>query len=379
MRVSEKGGKPEQLVSVKDDELAHGPQMLPGGQAVLFTLAKGIGVADRWDKAQLVVHSLKSGETKGSRRSGADARYVPTGHMVYAVGGTLFAVPFNLAGLEVTGGPVPAVEGVLRASLMTTGSVHFSFSNVGSAIYIPGSAGQQDLALIDRKGVVESLRLPPSAYESPRISPDGTRVAIESDDGKDAIVWVYDLAGASAMRRLTFGGRNRFPVWSADGPTCDISVRSRAGPRHLLAARRRYWRDGASHEAGTGDYSCAPRVGAKGRYAPVSAWRKDPSWLSGRCRSRTEGSHRLAACSPILRVRPMPCFHPMATGWRTRLPKMERPVASSPNHFQRQALGTRFQGTGLIRSGRLMERTVLHAGESVDRCQCQYAAGVHLQ
>ena len=218
MRVSANGGKPEQLVSVKDDELAHGPQMLPGGQAVLFTLAKG-AVADSWDKAQLVVHRLKSGERKIVVEGGADARYLSTGHMVYAIGGILFAVPFDLARLEVTGVPVPVVEGVLRAA--QTGSANFSVSNAGSAIYIPGPvyawSGQLDLALIDRKGVVEPLRLPNGAYESPRLSPDGTRVAFESEDGKDAIIWVYDLAGASAMRRLTFSGRNRYPVWSVDG------------------------------------------------------------------------------------------------------------------------------------------------------------------
>lgn len=220
MRVSANGGKPERLVSVNDDEIAHGPQMLPDGQAVLFTLAKGTG-ADRWDNAQLVVHALKSGDRKVLVEGGADARYVSTGHVVYAVGGTLFAVPFNLGRLAVTGGPVPVVEGVRRAPQGQVGSAHFSFSNTGSAIYVPGPAStlfnQQDLALIDRNGVVESLRLPRGAYESPRLSPDGTRVTFESEDGKDAIVWVYDLAGTSAMRRLTFGGRNRYPVWSADG------------------------------------------------------------------------------------------------------------------------------------------------------------------
>lgn len=71
--------------------------------------------------------------------------------------------------------------------------------------------------LIDRKGVVEPLKLPSGPYEFPRISPDGKRVTFGTDDGKEAIVWTYDLSGATSMRRLTFGGRNRFPIWSADG------------------------------------------------------------------------------------------------------------------------------------------------------------------
>lgn len=88
-------------------------------------------------------------------------------------------------------------------------------------MYIPGpvsaAASQRDLGLLDRKGEAEPLKLPPGPYEVPRISPDGKHVAFGSDDGKEVSVWIYDLAGTSSMRRLTFGGRNRFPVWSADG------------------------------------------------------------------------------------------------------------------------------------------------------------------
>ena len=88
-------------------------------------------------------------------------------------------------------------------------------------MFIPGpsstTSGQFDLALIERNGTPQPLKLSPGAYEYPRVSPDGKRIAFGSDDGKDAIVWIYDVAGASSMRRLTLGGRNRVPVWSADG------------------------------------------------------------------------------------------------------------------------------------------------------------------
>jgi Tol biopolymer transport system component len=75
---------------------------------------------------------------------------------------------------------------------------------------------QLDLALFDRKGGVEPLKLQPGSYAVPRASPDGKRIAFGSDDGKEAIVYTYDLSGASAMQRLTFGGNNRFPIWSSD-------------------------------------------------------------------------------------------------------------------------------------------------------------------
>ena len=221
MRVSPNGGQPERLVSVKDGEVAHGPHVLPGGQAMLFTLATGTG-ADRWDKAQVVVQSLKSGERKTLVNGGTDARYVPTGHIVYAVRGTLFALPFDAKRLEVAGGPVPIVEGVQRSTGGgSSGAVQFSFSDTGSLVYIPGPAGAfgagRALVLADRKGSAEILKLPPGPYEHLRISPDGKRVAFDTDDGKEAIVWIYDLAGTSSMRRLTFGQKNRFPIWSGDG------------------------------------------------------------------------------------------------------------------------------------------------------------------
>ena len=143
MRVSPNGGQPERLVSVKDGEIAQGPQVLPGGQAVLFTLATGTG-GDRWDKAQVVVQSLKSGERKTLVNGGSDARYVPTGHLVYALGGTLFALPFDVKRLEVAGGPVPIVEGVQRTLCCpNSGSAQFSFADTGSLVYVPGTDIEQ--------------------------------------------------------------------------------------------------------------------------------------------------------------------------------------------------------------------------------------------
>jgi serine/threonine-protein kinase len=107
-------------------------------------------------------------------------------------------------------------------SRTSDGDAQFSASSNGSLIYIPGPANtttfrQLDLAWSDRKGTVEPLKLAARAYQFPRLSPDGRRVAFGIEDGKDADVWVYDLSSTSPPRRLTFGGRNRFPVWSADG------------------------------------------------------------------------------------------------------------------------------------------------------------------
>jgi serine/threonine-protein kinase len=220
LRVNENGGKPDTIVSVKSDEQAHGPQLLPDGDSILFTLTKGNTGAERWDKAQIVVHSLKSGQRKVLLEGGSDARYLPTGNIVYALGATLLAVPFDLKHLKVTGGPVPIVEGVLRSGT-ATGAANFSFSNDGTLVYIPGgvpnAAGARSLVLVDRNGARKPLPVPPGSYFQPRFSPSGKQLAVSSDDGKEVFVSVYDLTGTGSMRRLTFGGANRFPLWSRDG------------------------------------------------------------------------------------------------------------------------------------------------------------------
>jgi len=218
VRVLPNGGKPELIIPTKPGELAHGPQMLPGGNTVLFTLSTATG-SEQWDGALIVVQSLDSGMRTTVIEGGSDARYLPSGHIVYAIGGSLFAVPFDVNRLTVTGGSVPVVEGVRRTP--RSGTAQFAFSENGTLIYLRGPAfasfSQRDLAMIDRTGAVEFLKVQRDAYESPRVSPDGKRIAVSTDTGREANIWIFDLAGASSLRRLTFGGRNRFPLWSPDG------------------------------------------------------------------------------------------------------------------------------------------------------------------
>jgi len=224
MRISSNGGgKPETLIPLKPDEVADTPQLLPGGRAVLFTLATSVIGDDRWNRARIVVQSLKTGERKPLIEGGSSARYVPTGHIVYAFNGTLFAVPFDVKRLAVTGGSSLVLEGVRRfTNPGQTGVAHFSISDTGSLIYIPGpvagTAGslQNPLVLIDRSGNAKSIPLPPGPYRTPRVSPDGKRIAFWTNGPKEYSVWIYELSGATSMRRLNIGGASRYPIWSAD-------------------------------------------------------------------------------------------------------------------------------------------------------------------
>ena len=157
----------------------------------------------------------------------ADGRYLPTGHIVYAVEGTLFAVGFDVRRLEVTSAAVPVLEGVARTTLTTTGSFTgfalWVVSNNGSLVYVPASSSpasvSYNLAILDRRGATELLKLPAAAYQSPRVSPDGRQLAFGLQEGNRSDVWTYDLSGTTTARRVTFAGNNRFPVWSPDSQT----------------------------------------------------------------------------------------------------------------------------------------------------------------
>ncbi len=219
VRVSANGGTPETIIKVGADEFAHGPQLLPDGDHVLFTLAKGLGAA-RWDQAQIVVQSLESGERTVLINGGSDARYVPTGHIVYALGANLLAVPFDESSLAVSGGPVPIIEGLGRSSSVNTAAMFFSVSPSGSLVYFAGTVGDAaavNLARVDRNGVSVTLPMPPQTYLEPRISPDGRQLAVQVAAENGSNVWIYDRVGTLAPRRLTFGGTNTAPAWAPDG------------------------------------------------------------------------------------------------------------------------------------------------------------------
>ena len=221
------GGKPEVVVPLIQGETIQGVSALPRGAGILFAVAQGRdpGVAptiDLWDSGTIVVQP-PTGERKTLISGGSEPRYLSSGHLLYARGGTLFAAPFDLKRLAVSGTGVPVLEGVARSILGRTSSgfAQADVSANGSLIYAPGpvspASERPRLTVVDRAGSVTELKVPPGFYERPRISPDGTQLALGSDDSSGATIWIHDLSRDTSMGRLTFEGRNRFPVWSPDG------------------------------------------------------------------------------------------------------------------------------------------------------------------
>ena len=213
-RVEASGGLPEQLTTpdAAQGVLTHSwPQILPGGQHVLFTMN-----ANPVDDSQIAVLSLDTGEQKVVARGGFHARYIQTGHLVYGVGNTLRAMAFDLNRLETVGPPISVLDDVMTKA---SGAADFGVSQNGSLVYVPATAAASTgrmLVWVNRQGQEQELPVTPAAYESPRISPDGRYVAVEVRS-ENTDVQVYDLQ-RNTPTRLTFdAGNDGFPLWMPDG------------------------------------------------------------------------------------------------------------------------------------------------------------------
>ncbi len=214
-RVSENGGavKPVTALNAQAGEKTHRwPQILPGSKAALFTIHDLTG---DYSRAKIGLLRLDTGERRTLIEGGTDARYLPTGHIVYVRGDSLFAVPFDRERLAVTGKPAPVVDGV--ETFAAAGFANYTVSPTGTLVYVASDPEQDvsELVWVDRKGAAVPVTDSRRIYSSPRLSPDGRRLAV-AVGLPDSDIWVYDLT-RKAWDRLTSGGINWEPVWSADG------------------------------------------------------------------------------------------------------------------------------------------------------------------
>jgi len=213
--VSADGGEPAQLIAV-EGALAHGPHLLPDGVSILYTLRPA--TATSWEDAQIVVQ--RPGEAPAVMvPAGRDARYLPTGHLLYAQEGSLFARPFDPASLQV-GGAVPLIQGVLDAGGLT-GASQYDVSPRGDLVFLPGEAGAvastTSLVWRDEGGNTETLIEAQGRLWTPRLSPDGRYLAyrLQEDGGGDNI-WMRDLERNVSSLFTPDGGVRSF-AWSPDG------------------------------------------------------------------------------------------------------------------------------------------------------------------
>ncbi len=244
-RVSASGGEPEEITQLDEEarEVSHRlPHILPNGQAVFYTVLRDTPFFDNEERAQIFVQSLETGERKLLIEGGSDARYVTTGHVVFARKGRLLAVPFDLERLEVTGPEVPVVDAInhsihTSSSLVDTGVAQFSFSTSGTLAYVAGSVfpeTKREAVWVDRQGREEPLEVEPRQYLSGRVSRDGRHVLLTGQyPPKD--VWLFDLK-RKLLRRQTFEGNQSWAVWGP-GPDHFTFSSDREGPWALYSKK----------------------------------------------------------------------------------------------------------------------------------------------
>jgi len=219
MRVSANGGTPQALFKPKSGFIISDPQILPDGKSVLYTAVSDGSLGQQ----RVMVQSIKSGDPK-ELFAGFTARYLSTGHIVYAVGNNLFAVPFNPDTLEIKGAQVPIVEDVL-----STNASKYALSDSGTLAYLPGksatgSVDKRTLVWVDRNGKEEPLTAQPNAYAFPRISPDGTRIALTIGGAPNSNIWIWDLARKTWTRLTLEESTDIAPLWTLDGKRIAFSA-----------------------------------------------------------------------------------------------------------------------------------------------------------
>jgi serine/threonine protein kinase/Tol biopolymer transport system component len=215
--ISSSGGMPRTVTKMdwqKDVDTHRWPEFLPGSSALLFTVAKYNAVSPT---GRIALRVVATGEQRELIPAAMNSHYVPTGHLVYAQGGNLMTVRFDLGRLKVTYGAVPIVEGVMQSP--ASGTAQYSLSNTGALVYIPGGLNatrSARMVWVDRHGTERPIAAPPRAYQRPRLSPDGNHIAVAIMENGGQ-VWIYDLA-RETLSRLTFGsGVDLDPVWLPDG------------------------------------------------------------------------------------------------------------------------------------------------------------------
>jgi serine/threonine protein kinase/Tol biopolymer transport system component len=210
LQVSDAGGAPQVLTHLDKGETDHDwPEFLPGDKTVLFAAS-----GDERANGQVAIQSLATGTRRNLIQGATHPHYAPSGQLVYAQGGSLMAVPFDLQRLALIGAAVPVVEDVLQST--SSGAAQYCFSATGSLVYVAGAVQATEQlrpVWVSRNGREQALPAPVHEYQMPRLSPDGRRLAVAIGDQ----VWLYDLSRGTLSRFTFEGDENRVPVWTPDG------------------------------------------------------------------------------------------------------------------------------------------------------------------
>jgi tRNA A-37 threonylcarbamoyl transferase component Bud32 len=198
--VSSSGGTARVVAGSDSGTAQDGLAALPDGKTVIY--ASGSTAAD----LPLKLMTLGSGESTLLGVNGMQPLGVLEGNLIYLTrAGTLMAVPLDVSRRKVTGDPVQIEDGVGGAAISRSGALAFKTGQLANRM-VMASTGKEDVVLLSE----------PKNYKTPRLSPDGKRIAVAVEGASGSDIWVYDI-GAHTFTRLTSEGDNWSPEWSPDG------------------------------------------------------------------------------------------------------------------------------------------------------------------
>ena len=245
------------------------PEVLPDGKTIVATAWNN----GTWDDAKIVAYPIGGGQPRVLIDGGTFARYIPSGHLLYARSGVLYGVPFDAGKVRLTGTPTPVINGV--ASGVTNGEVQYAVSDTGTLLYAPGGVldNKRSLLWIDRRGTEQPVVATRRPYASPVISPDG-RTIVTTLETATYDVWQLDL-DRDTMSRVSYGGDDSNNLWTADGHRI-IWSSSRSGHVNL------YWApaDNSSGEerlTSSTDEQFPTSVSPDGHWVAVTQQRRETS------------------------------------------------------------------------------------------------------
>ena len=206
-RVSEAGGEPTRIVTLETGNFS---QVLPNGRAALVT--SGSRESFSMDYAEIQLLTIDDLTLSPLVSSAYDARYLASGHLLYARASSLLVVPFDLDRLAVTGDEVVVVRDAATESIF--GNVHAAASANGTLAYVAGGdLAVGKLAWVNRRGDSGILAAPEQGYGVLDVSPDGQRIAVQVMDVRD-YVWIWDNVSEQGRVVATPG---TVPHWDFTG------------------------------------------------------------------------------------------------------------------------------------------------------------------
>ena len=235
--VNADGGDLEDIVPRVDGMAFVWPDILPTGNHALFTTRALDQDATEGTVSVLNLETLEQKEIlKGAYR----ASYVPTGHIVFGRDDDLWAARFDLEYMDVIGDPKRMVSGVQQNN--TFGDLAYDISDTGTLIYIRGESATELIAprkmvWAHRNGTIEEITPERGGYYFPRISPDGSTVAITRytlEFGQD--IWTINLDGGGTRRLTIDEGIELRPIWSKDGARIIYSSTANGGELRIKKA-----------------------------------------------------------------------------------------------------------------------------------------------